>query len=331
KPVLSAASANQAWCRVTLYSPSVLLLGGVFRMWFIGNASRSRATDHELGYAESVDGLHWIPHAGNPIATPRDIPWGKNWQTPCVRYDAAAHRFRMWFVSTTACRFTETADSQPYCLDLTQALGYAESEDGLAWHVHPEPLYPSGRGPSVLPLETGGLVMWMNSRPDDRHPWDDVYKNIYRFTSPDGLHWTRDESPSVRPSGSLATCVYPCVVAATDGLAMLHGAHVPDKRFEIFGATSRDGRDWTCRHDVPVLPATRRPDSFDGRYTSTPCIVRDGRRLLFFYSARPPQNTYVDGEGHERQDRCGVYNSIGVAIRTLSQDPDLTDTATGSL
>ena len=68
-PILSAATAGQPWCRVILYNPSVIKADGLYRMWFVGCCTRSRATDHCLGYAESQDGLSWKPFAGSPVAT----------------------------------------------------------------------------------------------------------------------------------------------------------------------------------------------------------------------------------------------------------------------
>mgnify|MGYP007004235749 CR=1 FL=1 len=54
QPALSAMTIAQSWCRVTLYNPTVVRVDGVYKMWFLGNASQTRANRLELGYAESV-------------------------------------------------------------------------------------------------------------------------------------------------------------------------------------------------------------------------------------------------------------------------------------
>ena len=320
EPVLSTGSAGQDWCRVMLYTPRVIRTDGLYRMWFIGGANHSRSADCCLGYAESDDGIKWRPYEGNPIATPEQIPWGMDWNTPYILFDEKVGTFRMWFTSTTEIRREENEEDQGKCLYLNQALGYAESKDGIDWDVHPEPVYWSGRSPSVLKNEDGPFVMWAGSRPDPESPWDTLYHNIYRFTSPDGIHWIRSEQPVVLPSGEIRSCVYPCVVKNKDGYLMIHGGHhVKPGTFELYGATSVDGIGWNCHHDTPVLHKSGVEGQFDGRFTSTPSILIEPERLLLYYSARPLGNTYIDGQGKERIDRAGVYNAIGVAILPLQR------------
>jgi len=319
EPILSATTAGQDWCRVALYSPTVIRVGNRYRMWFAGCASHSRASDHCLGCAESDDGLHWRLYEGNPIATPLDIPWGMNWQTPEVLFDEQAHVYHMWFVSITRAEWEEIEDGQRRCVLMEQALGYARSEDGIDWDVHPTPVYPSGRSPSVLATPDGSYCMWMGSRPGPDDPWDSLYRNIYRFTSPDGIQWTRGEHPVVCPSGVAHSCVYPCVVRDGDGYLMLYGAHLQGGTFEIFSATSPDGLKWTCHYDRSILPASGIPGRFDGRYTSTPSLVCEPDRILLYYSGRPLENTYRDGQGRERIDTCGIYGGIGVAVCPVHQ------------
>jgi hypothetical protein len=320
KPILAAPTAGQAWCRVCLYAPAVVQVGGTYKMWFTGTASHSRSIDHSLGYAESHDGLNWTPYQGNPVATSDDIPWGTAWQTPCVRFDPEENLYRMWFVAITKYQ-TERADQGvEQVVDMDEALGCAVSEDGIHWDIHPEPVYPSGRGPSVTRIGRTSYAMWMCSRPSPEHPWDDLYKNIYRFTSTDGINWVRSPEPVVRPSGVIASCVYPCVVHRGDDYVMLHGGHLPNGGFELFSAASNDGVDWTCNHQAPVLPATRRPGAFDGRYTSTPCLLPEPDRTLLYYSGRSLEDKYIDGRGNQRTDTAGVYEGIGVAV--LTADPN---------
>ncbi|MCZ6633860.1 MAG: hypothetical protein O7G87_10670, partial [bacterium] len=74
QPILSAMTTDQEWCRVTLYSPSVLRMGDRYKMWYLGNNTATRTITCDLGYAESGDGITWTPYSGNPILTRRDLP-----------------------------------------------------------------------------------------------------------------------------------------------------------------------------------------------------------------------------------------------------------------
>ncbi len=309
QPTLSAMTTTAEWCRVQLYNPAVVRVNGIYRMWYLGNSTATRTKDMDLGTATSVDGIHWEADPANPILTARHLPAGASWQTPHVLFDEGTERFRMWFVMSDSSR-----DESGQVLRLDQLPGYAESRDGPAWQVHPEPLLPSGRRPCVLPRSGGGFVMWMNSQPDAEH---DSYKTIaqavYRFESDDGLHWTRDAEPMLVPSGGLQTIVYPFVLQDGSDLTMWYGAHVEGGHFELFASTSTDGISWQHHHDRSAFPATRDPTRFDGRYTSTPCVVDGGGRWLLYYSARDLGSIYGTGDGQIGIDADGIYRHIGVA------------------
>jgi len=308
QPVLSAMTTAQHWCRVTLYSPTVLRVGRTYRMWYVGNSSATRRADCSVGYAESHDGIRWVEHKENPLLTPADLPWGRSWQTPRVVSDGHAQLYRMWFV------MSDQREEQGQILKIDQRLGYASSRDGLRWDIHPEPIYPSARGPCVLPDPAGGWLMWANSAPKPADSFQELVRHIYRFTSPDGLNWTRDSRPAVTPSRGLHSVVYPFVLRHQDGYVMWYGAHVSGGLFEVFASTSRDGLRWRRHHRAPAFPAARNPNAFDGRYTSTPCVLEEEDRYLLYYSARDWGNLYGAGDGTVKADASGVYRHIGVAV-----------------
>jgi hypothetical protein len=222
-----------------------------------------------------------------------------------VIYDEEENVYKMWFVARTR-------------LNGEPTLGYAISADGIAWSVHPEPIYRSARGPSVIKSAQGDYSMWMCSRPSPEHHSEELYKNIYRFSSPDGINWTRGGHPALRPYDPISTCVYPFVIFDGREYVMLFGGHVAGGRFEIFHAVSDNGTEWRTVLDRPFFPASGIPGQFDGRYTSTPCVVVEPNRFLLYYSGRSLDDEYVDGEGKRRVDRSGVYSAIGVAVLTLS-------------
>ena len=324
QPVLSALTTAQDWCRVQLYNPTVIRVEDRYMMWYLGNSSATRTNDMNVGFAESSDGIHWAEHPGNPILTRPDLPACDYWTTPFVMFDADVGLFRMWFVMTSYVR-----DGKGGLLHYSQQLGYAASRDGLQWDVHPEPLYPNGQGPSVIRDGPGAYRMWMNSLPSPDGSFEDLVRHIYRFESTDGIHWTRDPEPVVTSNDKLRGTIYPYVMRDGDGYIMWYGGWHVDRDvvidtgsdtplarpvFEIFCSTSTDGLTWTHHQDRPVLPATRDPNDFDGRYTSTPCVLDDGDRYLMFYSARDWGTLYRTGHGALGVDKAGIYRHIGVAV-----------------
>ena len=309
KPVLSARTTKQSWCKIVCYSPHVIHHDGKFRMWYLGTSTASRSNDIVMGYAESTDGISWSEHPKNPILTANDVPWGQIIQTPFVLFDSDDDLFKMWFVSGHVPR-----DKNGKLLSNDQRLGYATSQDGVTWKVHPKPIFPSARSPSVIKEGQHNYRMWMGSRPNvDDHMSGELYTNIYMFTSKDGLKWKRSTKPVLRPTAPARSTVYPFVVKQNGIYNMWYGCHVAGGKFQLFFAQSNDGTKWQVDHTQPAFPAADDKSRFDGRYTSTPCIVRVGSRYLLYYSARDWQNEYIDGQGRKRRDGSGVYSHIGVA------------------
>ena len=157
-----------------------------------------------MGYAQSNDGINWQEHRRNPILTAKDIPWGRIVQTPFVMYDKDERIYKMWFVSGDGVR----RDEKGKVTSNDQRLGYATSADGLDWKIHARPIYSSGRSPSLIKEGLKRYRMWMGSRPKGDSPWDAIYKNIYEFTSIDGIQWQRSAEPVIRPSGRARSTVW---------------------------------------------------------------------------------------------------------------------------
>jgi hypothetical protein len=310
QPALSTMTTDQSWCRVQLYNPAVVRVGDTYRMWYLGNASDTYMPDMVLGLAESTDGLHWTERPENPILDAGDLPFGSAWQTPFVLFDTDESIYRMWFAMVAGRRTSEDS-----AFTVTgQKLGYATSRDGLSWDVYPEPVLPEGRGPCVIKDGPHSYRMWMGSarNPDER--FGDLFENIYRFESADGVHWTRDPEPAVTANDRLWSVIYPFVMRDGDGYVMWYGCHVDSGVFEIYCSTSSDGLTWTHHHDAPAFGATRAPTDFDGRYVSTPCVLDDGDRYLLYYCARDWGALYRAGDGTIKNDGRGIYRHIGVAV-----------------
>lgn len=309
EPILSARTTRQTWCRVVCYSPHVVHRGGQFHMWYLGTSEASRSNNMVMGYATSPDGVHWQEYSGNPVLTGDDVPWGQPIQTPFVVFDEPTNQFRMWFVSGDGV----TRDAARKIIGNDQRLGYATSPDGIRWKVHPEPLYPCGRSPSIVRVADDQYRMWMGSRPQHDLIDGSLYRNIYEFHSRDGMAWTCSDKPVLEPRKGANSVVYPFVIRSGGMWYMWHGCHIDGGRFELFCATSTDGTSWDVDHTQPAFPAAGNRERFDSRYTSTPCIVQIDNRLLMYYSARDWQREYVDAQGRTQRDGASVYAGIGVA------------------
>ena len=306
--ILSAMTTNQDWCRVQLYNPTVIRVGDRYRMWYLGNSTATRTADMNLGVAESADGLRWTEYLENPILTESDLPFGNAWQTPHVLFDVDENLYKMWFIMLAGRRSAEGS-----LVDIDQKLGYATSLDGLSWDVHPEPIFRDGRRPFVMKDGPNAYRMWMCSSPHPEGDFGDLVSHIYRFVSSDGLNWTRDPEPMLSATKTHRSVIYPCVLQDESGYTMWYGCHV-EGAFEIFCSTSVDGLRWTHYLDRPAFSATRDPNDFDGRFTSTPCVLDDGDRYLMYYCTRDCGNLYRAGDGTIMFDRAGIYRHIGVAV-----------------
>ena len=111
--------------------PWILRDAGGFRMWYGSHTSwgpEFAEMRHAIRHAVSPDGRTWVRRA-TPVLEPTE-PGESIVVRPCVLRDT--DRFRMWF----------SARGSEY------RLGYAESEDGLAWDRRGEDagLEPSGTG-----------------------------------------------------------------------------------------------------------------------------------------------------------------------------------------
>lgn len=106
----------------------------------------------------------------------------------------------------------------------------------------------------------------------------------------------------------------PHVIRHEGKYLMWYGGHVAGGIFELFCAESTDGSKWITQHERPAFPASRDKTRFDGRYTSTPCVIEEADRYLMYYSARDWKSDYVTPDGKKGRDGAGVYAHVGVAV-----------------
>jgi len=103
-----------------LNRPSVVKREGLYHMWYTGQyiAGHADGTSH-IFHALSSDGVHFERTADCPVVAP-ELPWEKNAvMCPSVLWDEGAGIYQMWYSGGD--------QYEP------NAIGYAESADGLMW------------------------------------------------------------------------------------------------------------------------------------------------------------------------------------------------------
>ncbi len=130
----------------------VVKVGDVYHLWYTGQARGFS----RIGYATSKDGYHFERQSTMPVMIP-EYPWEKqSVMNPYVIFDKTRKIFRMWYAAG------ETYEPN--------ALGYAESDDGLTWRKSLlNPIFVQGRefydkdrigGCEVKQLSDGRFVLF---------------------------------------------------------------------------------------------------------------------------------------------------------------------------
>ena len=131
---------------------------------------------------------------------------------------------------------------------------------------------------SAVVATPDGYLLWYEGYPEQPGP-----ESIGLATSRDGVAFTKETHPVI-PAGACGTAsdaavFQPNVLATDDGYLMLFGGlEEAGGSTRVFGATSPDGRAWTCAGDGP-LPGL---EQFSGsNYVHTfQTFDRDGRPAL---------------------------------------------------
>ncbi len=115
------------WDGDEINRPSVIKVDGVYKLWYSGQMRPYRMDGRSvIGYAESEDGLKWRRKPGYPVLEP-DQPWEQqSIMCPHVLFDEDSRKYKMWYSGGN--------NHEP------DAIGYAESEDGLCWRKHDGPI-----------------------------------------------------------------------------------------------------------------------------------------------------------------------------------------------
>jgi predicted GH43/DUF377 family glycosyl hydrolase len=138
---------------------------------------------------------NWTKY-GVVLSGPSGYVWDIFLETPCVLYNGEYNRFEMWF---SAIGWT------PYFNPAEYKIGFAYSNDGISWTLHPDPVLEPSEGtwdslavgePFVI-RENGQYKMWYSS--SDQDFFD--YKIGYA-TSEDGINWTKYNANPIFEAGT---------------------------------------------------------------------------------------------------------------------------------
>ena len=90
---------DQKWERTRLFYPTVLKANGVYLMWY-GSYWASKKNKTALGFAVSIDGIHWHKHPANPVFRPdANRPWESHYTTSQSVLRRPDGSFRIWYAS----------------------------------------------------------------------------------------------------------------------------------------------------------------------------------------------------------------------------------------
>lgn len=154
-PVLTLGAAGE-WDDNALWGVAIIHDESGFRMWYSGFDADEVLG--RVGYATSSDATTWTKHTGNPIM---DVGPTGSFDDEIVMPGTVIFEdglYRMWYMSSRELSNPSDYDWQ---------IGYAESEDGLSWSRHPEPVLSPGAqweswlvyNPSVL-FDGSAFHMW---------------------------------------------------------------------------------------------------------------------------------------------------------------------------
>jgi len=91
---------SQSWEAEVLVYPTVLVIDGVYLMWYGSYDHAVRRETTAIGFAASTDGQHWHKHPSNPVLRPDpNRPWESNYVGSGSVMRLSDGSFRYWYAS----------------------------------------------------------------------------------------------------------------------------------------------------------------------------------------------------------------------------------------
>jgi len=225
----------------------VLFEDDQYHMWYEGWSSELGQTG--IGYASSRDGINWIKHEANPVDFSFESEdWAYRYQSfDIIKKDSM---YLMWFIGLDR-------------IDTTGYVGYAWSNDGFSWTIHPEPVLKSGKEDEwdAKSIHESVKVLFDGKR---YHMWYNAFGIIYPSplrigyaTSDDGILWEKYPANPVLEVGEPGTW--------DDNAVDVHSVNFNGSYWEMWYdgfnlintevgyATSDDGFNWIKSPENPVL------------------------------------------------------------------------------
>jgi predicted GH43/DUF377 family glycosyl hydrolase len=268
-PVLNTGTSG-TWNDKHALSPSVLLDGTAYKMWY--GASSTASTSGKIGYATSSNGLDWNKYGSSPVLSPGAAG---SWDAAGVSYPVVIKEgttYKMWYTGRDA-----TGKGR---------VGYATSPDGIVWTKYANnPVMNVGTAGSWDSTYVGMTSVIKVGA---------IYKLWYRggsltggaigfATSPDGLAWTKFDPAITGGSGGWDTTPYhPEVIF--DGLKYhmwYSGCNPADDVCQVGYATSTNGTQWTRKGMMLPQGAA---GAWDDGSADHAAVLQVGNSLKMWYS-----------------------------------------------
>jgi beta-1,2-mannobiose phosphorylase / 1,2-beta-oligomannan phosphorylase len=270
----------------TCFDVSILRENRKFRMWFSWRPQKS------IALTESLDGINW----NDPIfmLRPND---GSDWESDINRPSVVRrdNSYYMWY--------TGQANGHSW-------LGYAKSNDGVAWkRISSKPVL-SPEEPWEKVAVMCPHVVWSEDQQIYRMWYSGGEQNepnaIGYATSPDGINWTKLKENPIFSADSNNEWeqhkVTACQVILHDGWYLMFYIGFSDEEHAQIGlARSKDGITNWQRH--PANPIIRPGgDQWDADAVYKPFAIFDDGRWLLWYNGRRGNMEQIglaihDGEG----------------------------------
>lgn len=233
--VLLPRATAQGW-EDDLNRPGVLYKDGIYHMWYTGQYKPGKpdGTSH-IFYAVSTDGIHFSRKTVEPVLCP-ELLWEKD-AVMCPHVIWEGDTYKMWY-----------SGGEQY---EPNALGYAESTDGLHWIKHPDnPIFQADPASAweqhkvtacqVIRQENGYTMLYIGFFNED-------YAQIGLAHSDDGIHkWRRyPQNPIIAPtpgSWDADACYKPFALPKNNGWILWYNGRRGG--MEQIGAAYKAGDLW---------------------------------------------------------------------------------------